>query len=140
MNKDSARKAAGDEYAKQSKERQAEETRLKAENDARLKAEEQKRIKERQDEVARLKAQNDANSSSISDNSKNANFNCFLTHNWGKRQSDGTYYNHERVQKIYDGLKSRNVSCWFDSERMTGTINRQMSEGIDNSDCVIGII
>ena len=66
-------------------------------------------------------------------------YHCFLTHNWGKRQSDGTYDNHERVRRIYNSLESMNVTCWFDSERMTGTINEQMSKGIDDSDCVIGI-
>ena len=71
--------------------------------------------------------------------SKDMKYHCFLTHNWGKCQSDGTFYNHERVQRIYNGLRSKNVTCWFDSERMTGTINEQMSKGIDDSDCVIGI-
>ena len=71
--------------------------------------------------------------------SKDMKYHCFLTHNWGKRQSDGTYDNHERVRRIYNGLESMNVTCWFDSERMTGTINEQMSKGIDDSDCVIGI-
>ena len=55
--------------------------------------------------------------------SKDMKYHCFLTHNWGKRQSDGTYDNHERVRRIYNGLESMNVTCWFDSERMTGTIN-----------------
>ena len=66
-------------------------------------------------------------------------YHCFLTHNWGKRQEDGTYDNHERVRRIYHGLQSMNVSCWFDSDRLHGTISEQMSKGIDDSSCVIGI-
>ena len=80
-----------------------------------------------------------SSSSQSKQESKDVKYHCFLTHNWGKRQSDGTYDNHERVQRIYNGLKSMNVTCWFDSERMTGTINDQMSKGIDDSSCVIGI-
>ena len=80
-----------------------------------------------------------SSSSQSKQESKDVKYHCFLTHNWGKRQSDGTYDNHERVQRIYNGLKSMNVTCWFDSERMTGTINAQMSKGIDDSSCVIGI-
>ena len=88
------------------------------------------------------KASSSSSSSSSSQSkqeSKDVKYHCFLTHNWGKRQSDGTYDNHERVQRIYNGLKSMNVTCWFDSERMTGTIFEQMSKGIDDSSCVIGI-
>jgi len=69
----------------------------------------------------------------------NEKYNCFLTHNWGNRLADGSYDNHERVRRIYQGLQSKGVSCWFDSERMTGTIQEQMSKGIDDSDCVVGI-
>ena len=67
-------------------------------------------------------------------------YHCFLTHNWGNRQANGSYDNHERVRRIYEGLQSKGVSCWFDSERMTGTIQEQMSKGIDDSDCVVGIL
>ena len=70
----------------------------------------------------------------------NQKYHCFLTHNWGNRQANGSYDNHERVRRIYQGLQSKGVSCWFDSERMTGTIQKQMSKGIDDSDCVVGIL
>jgi hypothetical protein len=70
----------------------------------------------------------------------NQKYHCFLTHNWGNRQANGSYDNHERVRRIYQGLQSKGVSCWFDSERMTGTIQKQMSKGIDDSECVIGIL
>ena len=67
-------------------------------------------------------------------------YHCFLTHNWGNRQENGSYDNHERVRRIYEGLQRKGVTCWFDSERMTGTIQEQMSKGIDDSDCVVGIL
>jgi len=65
-------------------------------------------------------------------------YRCFLTHNWGNKQSDGTFDNHERVKKIYRDLQRAGLLCWFDSDRMTGTMNKQMSRGIDDSDTVIG--
>jgi len=80
-----------------------------------------------------------ANVSQLKQGSKDIKFHCFLSHNWGNRQADGSYDNHERVRRIFNGLQRRNVSCWFDSERMTGSINKQMSKGIEDSDCVIGI-
>ena len=111
----------------ESKSKRSKEEEKKKTDEARLKAE----------EGARLKAE--ASSQQSKQESKDMKYHCFLTHNWGKRQSDGTYDNHERVRRIYNGLESMNVTCWFDSERMTGTINEQMSKGIDDSDCVIGI-
>ena len=72
--------------------------------------------------------------------SKDIKFQCFLTHNWGNLQADNTYDNHERVRKIHYALEKMNVFCWFDSERMTGTINEKMSKGIDNSACVVVLI
>jgi hypothetical protein len=54
-------------------------------------------------------------------------FHCFLSHNWGKLQADGSYDNHERVRRIYNGLQSMNISCWFDSERVTGTLTRELA-------------
>ena len=66
-------------------------------------------------------------------------YRCFLTHNWGSQQKDGTFGNHERVRKVYSALQKLDIPCWFDSDRMTGTIIEQMSGGIDDSDIVIGI-
>ena len=66
-------------------------------------------------------------------------YNCFLSHNWGNRKANGSFDNHERVRRVYQGLQSKGISCWFDSEKMTGTVQEQMSKGIDDSDCVVGI-
>ena len=65
-------------------------------------------------------------------------YRCFLTHNWGNRQADDTFDNHERVRKINIELRKRNILCWFDSDRMTGTVVEQMSSGIDDSDIIVG--
>jgi len=65
-------------------------------------------------------------------------YRCFLTHNWGTQKKDGTFDNHERVRKVYNALQKKGIPCWFDSDRMTGTIIEQMSSGIDDSDVVIG--
>lgn len=64
----------------------------------------------------------------------------FLSHNWGSRMANGKYDNHEKVWKIFSGLERNGISCWFDSEQMSGNITRKMAEGIDNSDSVIVFI
>jgi len=74
---------------------------------------------------------------SVSTNNKRK-YRCFLTHNWGSQRSDGNFDNHERVRRIYSALQQKGVPCWFDSDRMTGTIIEQMSSGIDDSDVVVG--
>ena len=65
---------------------------------------------------------------------------CFLTHNWGRRQPDGTYDNHERVRKICNALQVKGLLCWFDSERMTGTVIEQMANGIRLASVVVVFI
>lgn len=65
-------------------------------------------------------------------------YRCFLTHNWGTQKKDGKFDNHERVRRVYNALQKKDIPCWFDSDRMSGTIIEQMSSGIDDSDVVIG--
>lgn len=57
----------------------------------------------------------------------------FLTHNW----ADG---NHERVTAINAALQRRGIVTWFDSDRMEGSIRRTMTEGIENTQCVMVFI
>lgn len=67
-------------------------------------------------------------------------YKAFFTHNWGTRRPDGTYEVHSRVMRIGEGAKSRGVSIWLDTERMTGMIVKQMCDGIDQSECVVVFI
>ena len=55
----------------------------------------------------------------------------FLTHNWGKNQD-----NHKIVAQINDLLQNKNLTTWFDAQKMEGAIVDKMSEGIDNARCV----
>ena len=64
----------------------------------------------------------------------------FLSHNWGNLLSNGNYDNHERVVRIGEALKLMGLNIWLDSERMTGNTVKQMSEGIENSECVVVFI
>ena len=59
----------------------------------------------------------------------------FLTHTWIK---DGRGRDtHARVGRVNDYLKTRGVLCWYDSERMEGSIRRLMTKGISDS---LGIV
>ena len=55
----------------------------------------------------------------------------FLTHNWGENQD-----NHKIVAQINDLLQNKNLTTWFDAQKMEGAIVDKMSEGIDNARCV----
>ena len=81
------------------------------------------------------KSQADSALKSLSSGRK---YRCFLTHNWGTQKKDGKFDNHERVRRVYNALQKKDIPCWFDSDRMSGTIIEQMSSGIDDSDVVIG--
>ena len=67
-------------------------------------------------------------------------YDAFLTHNWGNKDVNGKYDNHERVVKINQGLRALELNPWFDSERMEGTIAEKMCDGIDKSRCVVVFI
>eukprot|EP00732_Lithocolla_globosa_P000144 Lithocolla_globosa_v1_NODE_29_length_9070_cov_27.690371.p2 type:complete len:630 gc:universal NODE_29_length_9070_cov_27.690371:3318-1429(-) len=70
-----------------------------------------------------------------SPSSKTLPFDVFLTHDWGVDKLGRN--NHNRVAEIHLGLKKRGLRPWFDSERMTGRITKQMTDGIDSSHLVI---
>jgi hypothetical protein len=59
----------------------------------------------------------------------------FLTHNWSK--DDQRRDNHIRVSRINEALQRRGFITWFDEERMKGQIRQQMTEGIEQTSCVI---
>ena len=70
--------------------------------------------------------------------SKNKEFDCFLTHDWGTDELNRS--NHQRVGKINKALQKAGYITWFDEECMTGNINKQMTAGIDKSKTVIVFI
>ena len=45
-------------------------------------------------------------------------------------------HNHERVCRIGEALNRKGVPVWIDTQRMTGSIVKQMCKGIDDSECV----
>ena len=59
----------------------------------------------------------------------------FLTHDWGKDEQGRS--NHDRVQKVCEGLKIRGIIPWFDSDRMTGQIVDTMCKGIDQTHLLV---
>lgn len=62
-------------------------------------------------------------------------YDCFLTHDWG--QDELNRNNHARVAILNEGLKEKGVVTWFDSERLTGNIDHEMTWGIDKAVCVV---
>ena len=62
----------------------------------------------------------------------------FITHCWGLDSMNRD--NHERVGRVLTWLQANGISCWFDSERMVGSIRQQMTRGIDNARCVVVFI
>lgn len=62
----------------------------------------------------------------------------FLSHNWGKDELGRN--NHNRVALINKKLKKVGYDTWFDEERMTGDIDKKMSQGIEKAKGVIVFI
>lgn len=60
---------------------------------------------------------------------------CFLSHDWGEDEQGRK--THDRVARVNESLKSRGIITWFDAEKMEGNIVQQMSNGIDNTQCVL---
>ena len=58
----------------------------------------------------------------------------FLAHTWAK-DSQGRD-NHARVEKVNKALKEKDLTTWFDEERMVGNIRQAMIGGIDSTHCV----
>jgi hypothetical protein len=59
----------------------------------------------------------------------------FLTHTWMKDELGRR--NHDRVTKIFDGLKRKGLNNWFDGEKMQDDVVQQMIGGIDESNCIV---
>ena len=62
----------------------------------------------------------------------------FLSHNWG--EDDSGRDNHYRVSLINKELKKLGYQTWFDVDRMTGDIVKQMSQGIEQTEGVLVFI
>ena len=62
----------------------------------------------------------------------------FLSHNWG--EDDSGRDNHYRVSLINKELKKLGYQTWFDADRMTGDIVKQMSQGIEQTEGVLVFI
>jgi hypothetical protein len=60
---------------------------------------------------------------------------CFLTHNWADDEEQRS--NHKRVSRINKALQAKGYVTWFDEDRMTGQIRQKMTEGVDQTVCVI---
>jgi hypothetical protein len=63
---------------------------------------------------------------------------CFLTHDWGMDENNRS--NHNRVAKVNQFLKNKGLITWFDEDRMEGNVRRKMTEGIDNTLCMVVFI
>lgn len=62
----------------------------------------------------------------------------FLSHDWGKDEVGRG--NHERVMQVNDHLKSLGLKTWFDQDKMSGDIVKQMAEGIEKTKVVLVFI
>lgn len=56
----------------------------------------------------------------------------FLTHDWGPDSA-----NHRRVSLVNKALLNKGLSTWFDEEQMKGNVQMEMTNGIDNSSCIL---
>lgn len=63
---------------------------------------------------------------------------CFLTHDWGIDEKERS--NHNRVARVNKYLKDKGLITWFDEDRMEGNVRRKMTEGIDNTLCMVVFI
>lgn len=61
----------------------------------------------------------------------------FLTHDWGKEEGQD---NHERVSRINRALQAKGLRTWFDADKMTGNVKKQMTDGIASTKCVLVFI
>jgi hypothetical protein len=48
--------------------------------------------------------------------------------------------NHERVSRLNAALKKKDITTWFDEDKMEGFIQDKMTEGIDNTACIVVFI
>ncbi|KAH9259558.1 hypothetical protein BASA81_001979 [Batrachochytrium salamandrivorans] len=52
----------------------------------------------------------------------------FMSHNWGEDN-----VNHKRVQGIVNAFRTKGWPMWFDDERLTGQVDAQITNGMDES-------
>merc|ERR1712038_1619450 len=72
-------------------------------------------------------------------NPKDLRYDAFLTHNWGKDNQKRD--NHKRVVAFKNALTEFGIeNLWLDEERMSGNVDQQMMDGIDNSKLVVVFI
>ena len=66
---------------------------------------------------------------------KAKNFECFLAHDWGTKESG--FFTHNKVLSISRLLKQRGVSVWVDENQLRGNIVNGICEGIESSRKVV---
>jgi hypothetical protein len=59
----------------------------------------------------------------------------FMTHDWGTDQYGRR--NHDRVVRLAYNLRARGFDMWIDETELTGNIDEQICDGIDNSNMVV---
>ena len=69
----------------------------------------------------------DALRKAMSDASSSAEYDAFLTHDWGDDELGRS--NHARVAEVNRLLKAAGFVTWFDEDRMQGDIVSQMANG-----------
>eukprot|EP00899_Mesostigma_viride_P006395 jgi/Mesvir1/15757/Mv03329-RA.1 len=62
-------------------------------------------------------------------------FDLFLSHNWGLDNQGRD--NHKRVTVINAALQAKGFTTWFDGQRMTGSVEKEMFDGIDGAGVVV---
>jgi hypothetical protein len=62
----------------------------------------------------------------------------FITHDWGINE-DGSI-NHDVASKINKFLQDHGIETWFDEQQLTGDLQYQMAEGIENTKVVIALV
>ena len=65
-------------------------------------------------------------------------FHAFVTHDWGV-DGEGRD-NHERVIAVARALEKAGLRVWLDEQEMRGDVNQQMTDGIDDSACLLAFI
>lgn len=58
-----------------------------------------------------------------------------MTHNWGIGCE-----NHIKVKRVNDALKSNSLDTWFDEQELSGDLQKQMTEGVENSSVIVVFI
>eukprot|EP00047_Mylnosiga_fluctuans_P012056 m.24296 g.24296 ORF g.24296 m.24296 type:complete len:341 (+) comp3994_c0_seq2:169-1191(+) len=64
-------------------------------------------------------------------------YHAFLSHNWGDAPD---HSNHQLVMRVCCALRDLGLSLWFDEERLSGDILREISDGLEASATVVCFI